>query len=274
MQKRNFPFAVRLIGFSDDEVGEFDAAFAQNTNKSYRYARLADSNLRDPDLYIANASQLRALVALAHLQPSDARPALLVGIPMIDLPYPRVDAPIQWPVLLDALDFLVDRRFEALSRLQASSFIVVPERRRRARLDLDLTDPADYVRMRAQRSPGGMVLVVDRSTVLRDHLGALLARHRMPVMLAGNEKRAVELCRQQPTAMAIINTSTPAVDPYRLCRAIKAQEPAAGSTVIFVIGKSFIYDEQQALDAGAAGFLAKPLVAHHLMSIVKKFLPL
>lgn len=274
MQKRNFPFAVRLVGFSEAETGAFDAAFSQAASKHFRYARLADSNLRDADLYIVNAGQLRALVTLAHLQPGDARPALLVGTPEVDLPYPRVDAPIRWPVLLAALDSLVEKRFTALSRLQAAAHVVVPERRRRERLDLDLTDPAEYLRMRAPAPRDGMVLVVDRGTVLRDHLDALLARHRVPVILAGNERRAVELCRQQPAAIAMINTATPGVDPYRLCRALKAQEPAAATAVIFVTGKTFVYDEQQALAAGAAGFLAKPLVAHHLVSLVKKFLPM
>lgn len=274
MPKRNFPFAVRLIGFSDAEIGAFDAAFARNTSDNYRYERLADGNLLDAEAYIANGSQLRALVTLAHLQPSEVRPALLVGTPVIELPYPRIERPLQWPELLEMLDFLVERRCEALSRLQAASVVAVPERRRRERLDLDLTDPAEYVRMRAQPPRNGMVLVVEKSTVLRDHLSVLLARHRVPVATADNEEKAIELCRQQPTAVAMINTSTPGVDPYRLCRAIKAQESAAAIAVIFLIGKTFVYDEQRARDAGAAGFLTKPLVVHHLLSVVKKFLPL
>lgn len=274
MQKRNFPFAVRLIGFSDAETGAFDAAFAQKTTNNYRYVRLGAGNLLDAEVYIANGSQLRALVTLAHLQPSDVRPALLVGTPVIELPYPRIERPLQWPVLLEALDFLAERRYDALSRLQAASLVAVPERRRRERLDLDLTDPAEYVRMRAQPPRNGMVLVVEKSTVLRDHLSALLARHRVPVMVAGSEEKAIELCRQQPTAMAMINTSTPGVDPYRLCRAIKAQESTAASAVVLLIGKTFGYDEQRARDAGVAGFLTKPLVAHHLLSVVKKFLAL
>jgi CheY-like chemotaxis protein len=43
--------------------------------------------------------------------------------------------------------------------------------------------------------------------------------------------------------------------------------------VIFLIGKPFVYDPLQARDAGADGYLTKPLASNHLLSALKKFLP-
>lgn len=273
MPNRNFPFAVRLIGFSEEEASSFDAVFSSETGKGYAYVRLEEGNLQDPDLYIANAGHLKALVTLADLRPSDIRPALLVGTPGIDLPYLRVQRPIQWPQVLEALDHLVEKRADALSRLEASDIVIVPERRRRDRLDLDLTDPAEYEKMRAKIPSDGMVLVVDKNPAFREHLSGLLGRRNVPVAWAGSEMKAVELCRQQATAMVMINTSTPGVDPYRLCRAIKQKEAPAKTSVIFLAGKPFVYDVQQAHHAGVDGFLNKPVASHHLMSVMKKFLP-
>ena len=91
MSANSFPFAARLIGFNQQETEIFDATFALDQGKGYGYFRLAEDHLQDPDLYIANAEKLNALVALSDLRPSDVRPVLLVGTPTIPLPYTCVE---------------------------------------------------------------------------------------------------------------------------------------------------------------------------------------
>jgi len=273
MFSQTFPFAVRLIGFSPEEEAGFDERFATKQGKGYGYFRLLQDNLQDPDLYIANAGLLKALVTLADLRPSDVRPAMLVGTPAVDLPYPRVQSPIQWPQLFETLDDLVEKRADALSRLEASDVVTVPERRRRDRLDIDLTDPAEYEKMRARVPGNGAVLVVDKTPALRDYLSDLLARQKVPVLWVSDEYDAVDICKQEPVAVVMINTSTPGVDPYRLCWAIKEKDAPVRIAVVFLISKPFVYDLQQARYVGADGFLNKPLASHHLITVLKKFLP-
>src|SRR5450631_628013 len=94
MSKFSFPFAVRLIGFSNQETEAFEATFGVEQGKGYGYFVLSQDNLKDPDLFIANADELNALVTLSDLCPSAVRPALLVGSPSIAVPYPRVERPI------------------------------------------------------------------------------------------------------------------------------------------------------------------------------------
>jgi CheY-like chemotaxis protein len=273
MSAQPFPFAIRLIGFSPQEEALFDRSFAAGHGKGYRYSRLAEGNLQDPDIYVANGDELRALVSLADLRPSDLRPALLVGAPSLELPYPRVARPLDWRALFAALDELVEKRADALSRLEASDVVAVPERRRRDRLDLDLTDPAEYARMRAKIPEDGLVLVIDRTSALRDYLSDLLQRQGVPVVWANDEMKAVDICKQQSVSVVMINTSTPGVDPYRLCWAIKEKDAPVRVAVIFLISKPFAYDAEQAAYVGADGFLNKPLASHHLISVLKKFLP-
>lgn len=273
MSSHNFPFAVRLIGFSSQEILAFENAFANEEGKNYGYFRLEDGNLQDPDLYIANADELKALVSLADLRPSEVRPALLIGRPGVELPYARIDRPIEWPVLFEALDNLVEKRADALSRLEASDIVTVPERRRRDRLDLDLTDPVEYEKMRSKVRSDGIVLVVDKSPALRDYLSDLLARQQTRVVWVNGEVEAVELCKQEPISAVLINTSTPGIDPYRLSWAIKEKNSPVKIAVIFLVSKPFVYDLQQANYVGADGFLNKPLASHHLITALKKFLP-
>jgi CheY-like chemotaxis protein len=272
MSHFQFPFATRLIGFSEQDLKDFDTAFTTG-GKGYGYFRLAEDDLQDPDLYIANADDLKTLIALADLHPCDVRPALLVGKPKVDLPYSYVERPLQWDELFTALDDLVEKRADALSRLEASDIVIVPERRRRPRLGLDLTDPAEYEKMRAKIPENGAVLVVDKSPALSDYLSDLLVRQKVQVGWVNDEVQAVEFCKRQAVAVVMINTSTPDVDPYRLCWVLKEKNAPVKTAVIFLVSKPFEYDQEQARYVGAEGFLNKPLASHHLVTVLKKFLP-
>lgn len=270
----SFPFAVRLIGFSPQETEIFDATFALGQGKGYGYFRLDDDNLQDPDMYIANASELKALLTLSDLRPSDVRPALLVGEPAIDVPYARIERPIRWHRMFDALDQLVEKRADALSKLEASDVVSVPERRRRDRVDIDLTDPEEYRKMRAQLIHGGAVLVVDKTPAFRDFVAELLARNKVEVLWASGEAEAEGACARQRVAVVMINTSMTEIDPYRLCNAVKSVRPNDRTSVIFLTPRLNGYDPVRARQAGFDGFLTKPVAGHHLVSALKKFMHL
>src|SRR4051794_13243942 len=105
--KSSFPFAVRLIGFSVIEAKFIESIFAEEQERGYGYFRLMEDNLQDPDLYLANATDLRALASLSDLHPSAIRPALLVGTPGLGLPYPCIQRPLQPDQLLEELDKLI-----------------------------------------------------------------------------------------------------------------------------------------------------------------------
>ena len=149
----------------------------------------------------------------------------------------------------------------------------MPERRRSQRLDLDLTDPAEYEKMRAKVPENGAILVVDRNPALRDYLSDLLGRQKVPVIWTDAEAEAVDICKRQPVAVVMINTSTPGIDPYRLSWAIKEKDSPVRIAVVFLASKPFVYDLQQAGFVGADGFLNKPLASHHIIAVLKKFMP-
>ncbi len=273
MPNSRFPFAVRLVGFSTTEKNAFTATFAAQRKQSYGYFVLEEDNLQDPDLYLVNATEVKSMLVLSKLPHSDVRPVLLVGAPAVELPYPRVARPLQWRELFAALDQLIEKRADALSRLEASDIVTVPERRRRERLDNDQTDPRDYERMRRKLPTEGGILVIDKNAAFSDHLAELFSRHQLHVSWTDDGDNAVGYCGQQRIALVIINTSTPDIDPYHLCRNIKDASCIENTVVIFLVSRPFSYDEQKARKAGVSGFLNKPVAGHHLISAMKKFLP-
>jgi CheY-like chemotaxis protein len=217
---------------------------------------------------------LKALLTLADLRPSDVRPALLVGEPPIAQPYMRVERPIRWNRMFEALDQLIEKRADALSHLEASDVVAVPERRRRDRVDIDLTDPADYKKMRTELIQGGAVLVVDKTPAFRDHVAELLARSKVEVLWASGEAEAEGACARQRVAIVMINTSMTEIDPYRLCHSVKSVRPHDRTSVIFLTQRSGGYDVVRAKQAEFDGFLVKPVAGHHLVSALKKFMHL
>jgi CheY-like chemotaxis protein len=267
-----YPFAVRLVGFDEREADELDAALAAQQGRGYGYFRLLEDNLQDPDLYLANADEPKALVKLSSYAPCDIRPALLIGEPAMPLPYPYIPRPAKPTALLAELDTLVERRAEALIRLEAASVVKVPERRRRERLDIDLTDPEEYRRMRRAPADGG-VLVVDKTPMLRDFLAGVLKQYGWPAVWMKDEDSAADYCAKHRVSIALINTSTPLVDPYRLCQQIKRSNATHLTSVVMLVGKPFVYDQAKARCAGCDGFLNKPLAVHHLLTALRKFLP-
>ncbi|MDB5796247.1 MAG: response regulator [Paucimonas sp.] len=258
-----------MIGYGAEDRAELSRHFAFHHKEGGRaFHALHDDNLVDPDLYLVNTDAPEAMSALERLRPAPLRPALLVGMSPTDLPYPFLLAPLDTGTLLKNLEQLVDERAEALSRLDASQVVTVPERRRRVP-----SEPAEgqYSPLRQRPKEGG-VLVVDKEAAFSHTVTRLLGNRRVQVHRANDARTASILCKQLNVSLVFINTATQGLDPYRLCEAIK-QESEHPVTVIFLVGRYFSYHSAWAKAAGCEGFVNKPLTEKQVASLLEKFLP-
>ncbi|MDQ9169859.1 response regulator [Oxalobacteraceae bacterium R-40] len=271
MFNTKYPFAVRLLGFRPEEAAIIQRIFADHGERGCTYFSLPEDNLQDPDIFLANADEEKALIALSYLSPSMLRPALLIASSKLEHAYPHVARPVKAGELLTALDSLVERRADALAELEASDIVTVPERRRKERIFDENMRPDDYLHLRRPPVNGG-VLVVDRNVAFRDYVAELLGNRNIPVACASTEAEALLQCRRQKISIVLMNTSLPDVEPYRLCASIKTQI-ADRVTVVFLVGGSFSYDQAEARKVGCDGYLEKPVTSKNLMSALKKFLP-
>lgn len=273
MHAQKYPFAVRLIGFAPAESAGITAALTRAPQAGPAYAILHDDSLQEPDLYLANGDDLAALATLAGANPSASQPALIVGAPAAEFPFPRIGRPLDPLRMFELLAELVGARADALARIAARGLPCVPERRRRQRLDFDLTDPSLH-QSRRREPPSGAVLIIDKGGAFRDHVAKLLGARRLPVEWTDSAPTAVRLCDETPVALVMVNTSTPGIDPYRLCAAIKALASAARIAVVFLVGATFSYDSARARAAGVRGMLDKPIADRHLVAALKRLLSL
>jgi CheY-like chemotaxis protein len=277
MKNHSASFAIRFIRFSAREINIFDATFSVEQNRQKQYSRLSVDSLQEPDLYLVNADDLKALAALADMEPNNLRPVLLVGAPHVELPFASVERPIRWLKLFEALDTLMERRQIMLAKQNPADAALinnVPERRRRERLDLDLTDPLEYQRMRSIPPQSDRILVIDDQSTFRDDLAITLAHHVVPVEWAGDPETAAEVYARQSISVVLINPQLGWFDPYDLCATIKHQHRDSRVAVIFVIDKNFAYDHVRARQVECDGFLERHLEQPQILLALGKFLSL
>lgn len=273
MSERNIPFGVRLIGFGAAEAGQLCAMLALAPAAGPAYFCLHDDSLQEPDLYIANADDIAALARLSDVGPGTLQPVLLVGNTALDLPMLRIERPLSSTRLHQMMVRLVDQRATALNIIAARGLPQFIERRRNKRLDFDLTDPAEYVKRRRE-PPGGAVLVVDKNSALRDHMATLFTPDTPAIRWADGSASALRMCSGSHVSLVFINTSTPAVDPYALCAAIKELPHGSRIAVVLLVGGSFKYEASRARAAGVRGLLDKPVEDRHFVAVVKRILSL
>ena len=273
MHSPNYPFAVRLIGFSAPEAGELCAALALAPLAGPSYFCLLEDSLQEPDLSIVNGDDLGALAALSAAKPCGIAPALLIGQGAPTLPFPQLARPLEAARLHPLLAGLIVQRAQALALLNARGMAPVVERRRHARLDIDRTDPLLH-EQRRQQAPTGAILIVDKGGAFRDHVAKVLGARRLPVEWTDSAGAAVRLCDETQVSVLMINTSTPQVDPYRLCADVKGLAAACRTAVVFLVGRSFRYDAPRARAAGVRGLLDKPVADRHLYAAITKLMSL
>lgn len=273
MDAQKYPFAIRLIGFDAEDGAHIGGLLALAPAAGPSYFCLLDESLQDPDFFIANGEDLKALARLAALNPGPLQPALLVGTAPVELSFPRMARPFAADQLYRLLAGLVEERADAMAAVTERGLPTVPERRRRERLDFDLTDPGDYARQRRE-PPTGAVLIIDKGGAFRDHVAMLLSPRKLSIEWTDSAPMAVRLCDETPVSLVLINTSTPGIDPYALCGAIKGLAGAARIAVVLLVGGSFDFDSARARAAGIRGLLDKPVADRHLSAALKKLLSL
>ncbi|WP_028104510.1 response regulator [Pseudoduganella violaceinigra] len=264
-------FAVRLVGFPRDAERALAQGLERAPADGPAFLCLAEDSLRDPDIYLANGTELKALAVIASLAAGDIRPALVLGATGVTLPFTNLPFPVQWHAMYAELARLVTRRADLLAGLAACGQPLAPERRRRERLDLDLTEPAVYERMRKPRREGA-VLCVDANAHFSEQLAQSLTHFGTAVLWAVDGVAALAICRKRPVAVVLLDFAAPIIDHYLLCAQLRGEE--THPDVVFLVQSAHDYDITRGRAAGAAGMLDKPLAESQIQATLRKFMRL
>jgi CheY-like chemotaxis protein len=273
MQLKKYPFAVRLIGFAPPEATALAALLDLGPVGGAAYFCLHDDSLQEPDFYLVNGDDLAALAKLASLNPTAVQPAAIIGATAVEVPLPVLPRPLLAGALHVQLEQMVLQRADALSKITAAGWPSLPERRRRERIDFDLTDPTVYT-SRRRAPPDGAILIVDEGAAMGELVVKLLGKRKVPVAWTDNGATALRMCGEHPVSVVLINVATARIDAYGLCASIKALPNGTKMAVVLLVDRQFKYDPARARKAGVRGLLDKPVADRHLVGTLQKLLSL
>jgi DNA-binding response OmpR family regulator len=119
------------------------------------------------------------------------------------------------------------------------------------------------------RSGRALILVVEQDPQMRRLERYFLEQAGFTVEIAVDGKQALEAARQLHPDIVVAEILVAGLDGLSVCRALKA-DPATRSIVVLIF--SILAAEQRAREAGADGFVRKPLDDAHLVQSIEALL--
>jgi putative two-component system response regulator len=118
------------------------------------------------------------------------------------------------------------------------------------------------------------ILVADDSDADRDLLSELLKDRGYCVVCAEDGEQALELLRNQPVDLALLDVMMPRRSGFAVCRAVKAKPETRLVPVVLVTSLANTDDRIQGIECGADDFLSKPVNREELLARVGSLLRL
>ena len=118
-------------------------------------------------------------------------------------------------------------------------------------------------------------MVVDDDSRSIFAVSALLERLNVQVLSAERGREAVDLLEQTPDVnVALVDIMMPEMDGYATMRAMRELPTGGRVPLIACTAKSDPSERQRCIDAGASGYVPKPIDTVQFCSILGDWLPL
>ncbi len=116
------------------------------------------------------------------------------------------------------------------------------------------------------------ILIVDDERIARDILEGHLISEDYNLVFHASGFQALDYIEKNPVDLILLDVMMPHMDGIQVCRSIKSNERLRHIMVILITGFSDDELQMRARDAGADGFLAKPIKGENLRLVVRSML--
>jgi CheY-like chemotaxis protein len=96
---------------------------------------------------------------------------------------------------------------------------------------------------------------------------------RYRVIEAGNATEAVVQAKQHQPDLVLLDVALPDHDGFWVCRSLKTGPETSHIPVVMLTAMSLASDREQALEAGADGYIVKPFSPRALLEELERRLP-
>jgi len=114
------------------------------------------------------------------------------------------------------------------------------------------------------------ILSVDDSKSIRDVIQHILSSEKHDVISAADGQQALEIARSTPVDIALVDINMPNMNGISLVSKLRRLESYQYIPIIMVTTETDEYRKKKAKSVGATGWLAKPITAERLISVVNK----
>ncbi len=120
-----------------------------------------------------------------------------------------------------------------------------------------------------------LILIVDDEPSVRAmvHASINVRQARYRVVEASNATEALEVALAQQPQLILLDVALPDHDGFWVCRSLKQSPVTAHIPVIMLTAMSLPSDRQQAIEAGADGYIVKPFSPRALLEELDRRLP-
>lgn len=106
------------------------------------------------------------------------------------------------------------------------------------------------------------------------YLATYLLEHRgHEVVHAGTGARGIELARVIAPELILLDIQLPGIDGYEVARTLQQDPATRGIPVIAVTSYAMTGDREKAIEAGAVGYIEKPIDPERFVTEVELYLP-
>ncbi len=118
------------------------------------------------------------------------------------------------------------------------------------------------------------ILVIDDDRLLADYAKTILEECGFIVNLAGNGEEGVKAAVQRHPGLILLDVSMPTIDGFEVLSRIRQDLRTRTIPVVMMTSRNQMRDVQRATQAGASGYIVKPVSAEPLINRLLKILRL
>lgn len=116
------------------------------------------------------------------------------------------------------------------------------------------------------------LLLVEDNEMNRDMLSRRLKKRGYEVAMAFDGQQGVDMAKQDPPDLILLDMSLPVLDGWDAARELKADTTTSGIPVIALTAHAMAGDMEKALEAGCDDYDTKPIDLPRLLEKISKHL--
>jgi CheY-like chemotaxis protein/MinD-like ATPase involved in chromosome partitioning or flagellar assembly len=116
------------------------------------------------------------------------------------------------------------------------------------------------------------ILVIDDDRSLLKMMKLMLEKAGHTAILTSSGREGIQAAIDEQPDLAIVDVMMPELSGYEVCRALREESTTANIPLLILTARAQPMDRQMAVDAGADGFVTKPITRDDLIEHVAKLL--